>query len=187
MNDQNPRNTRIALQARDMMGSDPSLSSPPIPWAFSCAHSRRSRFLFLVLSAVSPAFAQAPLLQDGAADLRQARLDWTLGEAVATPFRVPSLEVGLGGAGSGGLYAPLVGGEGFGHGTQGWGVGLQGKYFRGGWSLAATAVAFRDGEITRGVLQRGAIAYQTEGGWRFALEQTPFQWGFWSQWRLPDG
>lgn len=117
------------------------------------------------------------MLQDGAEDLRQARLAWAVGDPVPG-LRAPSLEVGLGAAGSEGLYAPLIGGEGFGHGMQGWGAGLQGKYFRGGWSLSATAVAFRDGTTTRGILQRGAIAYQTEGGWRFALEQTPFQWGF---------
>ena len=178
MNDQKQRKARIALQSREIIGSDPALSSPQTPWAFFRAHSRLSRFLFLVLSAVSPAFAQAPLLQDGAADLRRARLAWTLGESVPPPFHVPSLEVGVGGTGSEGLYAPLVGGEGLGHGMRGWGIGLQGKYFLGRWSLSAAAVAFRDGEITRGVLQRGALAYQTEGGWRLALEQTPFQWGF---------
>lgn len=122
--------------------------------------------------------AQAPLLQDGAEALRQDRLAWTLEEPVVPPFRVPSLEVGMGGAGSEGVYAPVVGGEGLGHGLQGWGVGLQGKYFAGGWSLGATALAFRDGNITRGILQRASIAYQSSGGWRFALEQNPFQWGF---------
>lgn len=142
-------------------------------------HPRRFLHLAVLVCGAAPAaLAQAPLLQDGAEELRQERLAWTVGEPVPPPFRVPSLEVGLGGAGSEGLYTPLVGGEGFGHGMQGWGVGLQGKYYRGGLSLSATAVAFRDDGITRGILQRGGIAYQTEGGWRFALEQAPFQWGF---------
>ena len=128
--------------------------------------------------ASASAFAQAPLLQDGAEDLRQARLAWAVGGPILPPFRVPSLEVGLGGAGSQGLHAPLVGGEGFGHGMQGWGAGIQGKYFRGGWSFTAAATAFRDGGITRGSLQRAGLAYRSEGGWRVALEQAPFQWGF---------
>ena len=38
--------------------------------------------------------AQAPLLQDGAAALRQARLDWTLGQAPQEPSSLPSFEVG---------------------------------------------------------------------------------------------
>lgn len=126
----------------------------------------------------SPGLAQAPLLQDGADALRQDRLAWALGEPAPSPFHVPSLEVGLGGAGSEGLYTPLVGGEGFGHGMQGWGVGMQGKYFIDGWSFEAAATAFHDGDITRGALQRAVIAYQSEGGWRMALEQAPFQWGF---------
>ncbi len=152
----------------------------PLPPLESILFQSRTTFRTAALLGLvaSPILAQAPLLQDGAEDLRQARLAWTVGEPVPSPFRVPSLEVGLGAAGSEGLYAPLIGGEGFGHGMQGWGAGLQGRYFRGGWSLSATTVTFRDGAITRGILQRGTLAYQTQGGWRFALEQNPFQWGF---------
>ncbi len=137
-----------------------------------------TRWMALGFALGSRAWAQAPVLQDGASALRDARLAWTLGDPAPVTLRIPSLEVGLGGAGSEGTYTPLIGGEGFGHGMQGWGIGLQGAYFHGGWSLSGTAVAFRDGEITRGSLQRGTLAYQTQGGWRFALEQTPFQWGF---------
>lgn len=117
------------------------------------------------------------MLQDGSAALRQARLDWTLGQAPLGPSAMPSFEVGLGGAGSDGAYAPLVGGEGLGTGAPGWGLGLQGRYTRGGWSFSATALALRDHGHTLGVLQRAALAYQTESGWRVALEQAPFAWG----------
>ena len=126
---------------------------------------------------VPPVFAQAPLLQDGARALRQARLDWTLGQAPQEPSPLPSFEVGLGGAGSDGAYTPLTGGEGVGHGTEGWGLGLQGRIGRGGWSFAATALALRDHGYTVGILQRAALAYQGESGWRAALEQAPFAWG----------
>jgi len=117
------------------------------------------------------------MLQDAAAALRQARLDWTLGQTPLGPSSMPSFEVGWGGASSEGGYAPLVGGEGLGTGTQGWGLGLQGRYTRGGWSFSATALALRDRGHTLGVLQRAALAYQTESGWRMALEQAPFAWG----------
>ena len=123
------------------------------------------------------ASAQAPLLQDGATALRQARLDWTLGEAPLLPSSMPSLEVGVGGADSGGVYTPLTDGEGLGHGARGWGLGLQGRYVQGGWSLSATALALRDQGRTLGILQRATLAYQTEAGWRGALEQAPFAWG----------
>lgn len=121
--------------------------------------------------------AQAPLLQDGASALRQARLDWTLGQTPLPPPSLPSFEVGLGGADSGGLYTPLTSGEGLGHGTEGWGLGLQGRIVQGGWSLSATALALRDHGRTLGLLQQAALAYQTESGWRAALEQAPFAWG----------
>jgi hypothetical protein len=117
------------------------------------------------------------MLQDGAAALRQARLDWTLGQAPLGPSSMPSFEVGWGGAESDGPYAPLTGSEGLGHGTQGWGVGLQGRYVREGWSLAATFLTLRDHGHTLGLLQRGALAYQTDTGWRAALELAPFAWG----------
>jgi len=117
------------------------------------------------------------MLHDGAAALRQARLDWTLGQTPLGPSSMPSFEVGWGGASSEGVYAPLVGGEGLGTGTRGWGLGLQGRYTRGGWSFSATALALRDHGHTLGALQRAALAYQTESGWRVALEQAPFAWG----------
>lgn len=117
------------------------------------------------------------MLQDGATALRQARLDWTLGHPPPGPSTMPSFEVGLGGAGSEGAYTPLVGGEGFGVGTRGWGLGLQGRYVREGWSISTTALALRDHGRTLGVLQRAALAYQTESGWRLALEQAPLAWG----------
>ncbi len=117
------------------------------------------------------------MLQDGATALRQARLDWTLGQAPLGPSSLPSLEVGLGGAGSDGAYAPLVGGEGFGTGTRGWGLGLQGRYVRNGWSFSATALALRDQGRSLGLLQRFAVAYRTDSDWRLALEQAPLAWG----------
>ena len=117
------------------------------------------------------------MLQDGATGLRQSRLDWTLGQTPLPPSSMPSLEVGLGGAGSDGAYTPLAGGEGLGHGTEGWGLGLQGRYNRDGWSMSATTLALRDHGATLGVLQRAALAYQSESGWRAALEQAPFAWG----------
>lgn len=137
----------------------------------------KPRFLLFIFFAVPFASAQAPMLQDGAAALRQARLDWTLGQEPLGPSSMPSFEVGWGGASSEGAYAPLVGGEGLGTGTQGWGLGLQGRITRGGWSFSATALALRDHRHTLGVLQRSALAYQTESGWRMALEQAPFAWG----------
>ncbi len=121
--------------------------------------------------------AQAPMLQDGAATLRKARLDWTVGDPPLSPSSMPSFEVGWGGAGSDGAYAPLVDGEGLGHGTRGWGLGLQGRYVSGGWSFSTTLLGLRDHGSTKGILQRAALAYQTESGWRVALEQTPFAWG----------
>jgi hypothetical protein len=137
----------------------------------------RFLFLFLFLFAVSPVWSQAPMLQDGATALRQARLDWTLGQTPLGPSSMPSFEVGLGGAGSDGAYTPLVGGEGLGHGTQGWGLGLQGRVVQGGWSFTATTLVFREHAHTVGILQRAAIAYQTKSGWRAALEQSPLAWG----------
>jgi hypothetical protein len=124
-----------------------------------------------------PALAQAPLLQDGAAALRQARLDWALGQTPLGPSSMPSFEVGWGGAGAEGSPAPLTGGEGLGRGTRGWGLGLQGRYGQGGWSFSATVLALRDEGHTRGLLQRAALAYETESGWRAALEQAPLAWG----------
>jgi hypothetical protein len=117
------------------------------------------------------------MLQDGATALRQARVDWTLGQTQLQPSSMPSFEVGWGGSGSDGAYVPLTGGEGFGPGARGWGLGLQGRYVRGGWSFSATALAIRDHGRTSGILQRAALAYQTESGWRTALEQAPFAWG----------
>jgi hypothetical protein len=38
-------------------------------------------------------------------------------------------------------------------------------------------LALRDHDRTTGILQRAAFAYQTEAGWRVALEQAPFAWG----------
>ena len=117
------------------------------------------------------------MLQDGATALRQARLDWTLGQTSLPPSSMPSFEVGFGGAGSDGVYTPLTDGEGLGHGTQGWGLGLQGRYVLDGWSFSATALALRDQGRTSGILQRAALAYRTESGWRAALEQAPLAWG----------
>ena len=117
------------------------------------------------------------MLQDGATALRQARQEWALGQTPLPPSSMPSFEVGLGGAGSDGVYTPLTGGEGLGHGTEGWGLGLQGRYSREGWSISATALAFRDHGATLGILQRAALGLQSESGWRVALEQAPFVWG----------
>ncbi|GLH72515.1 hypothetical protein GETHLI_10170 [Geothrix limicola] len=117
------------------------------------------------------------MLQDGATTLRQARLDWTLGQTPLGPSSMPSFEVGWGGAGAEGPYAPLMNAEGLGHGTRGWGLGLQGRYVREGWSFSTTFLALRDQGRTTGILQRAALAYQTESGWRAALEQAPFAWG----------
>ena len=154
-----------------------TLISPGAKWPFFSAHSRLSRFLPLVLFAVSPIWAQAPLLQDGAMALRQVRLDWTLGQAPLPPSSMPSFEVGFGAAGSDGVYTPLTNGEGLGHGTEGLGLGLQGRYVLGELSFSATALALRDHGRTSGILQRAALAYRTESGWRAALEQAPFAWG----------
>jgi hypothetical protein len=118
------------------------------------------------------------MLQDGATALRQARLDWSLGQAPLQPSSMPSFEVGWGGTGSEGTDTPLADGEGLGRrGNRGWGLGLQGRYVRGGWSISTTVLALRDHGHTMGVLQRGALAFQSESGWRTALEQTPFAWG----------
>ena len=123
------------------------------------------------------ASAQAPLLQDGATALRQARLDWASGLSPLGASSLPSFEAGLGGAGSDGVYAPLSDGEGLGRGTQGWGLGLQGRYVLGGLSFSATLLALRDHGNSVGVLQRASLGYQWESGWRVALEQAPFAWG----------
>ncbi len=121
--------------------------------------------------------AQAPVLQDGSVALRRDRLDWTLGQEPLEPSSLPSLEAGWGGAGAQGLRTPLVGAEGLGAGTAGWGLGLQGRWTREGLAIAATALALRDGNRTLGVLQRGSVAYRWDSGWRLALEQTPLAWG----------
>lgn len=141
---------------------------------------RRRQAAALGLAAVLatlPARAQAPLLQDGATALRQASLEWTRGEPPLAPSTLPFLEVGFGGSKADGPYTPLVGGEGLAHGSGGWGLGFQGRYVRGAWSVSATALALRHEGRTVGVLQRAALAYQTESGWRAALEQTPLAWG----------
>ncbi len=134
-------------------------------------------FPIAVMGLATGLCAQAPVLQDGATALRQAQRTWTTGEEPLPPLAFPSLEVGLGGAGSEGRYVPLVGGEGLGQAVQGWGLGLQGRYVTGSWSVAATALVLRDGGMTRGYLLRAAIAYQWESGWRLALEQQPLAWG----------
>jgi hypothetical protein len=137
----------------------------------------RFRLTAIGLMAAPAAWAQAPLLQDGAAALRRAQVAWTLGEPPLPPHSLPSLEVGLGGAESDGLYAPLNGGEGLGQGIQGWGLGLQGRYVQGGWSFSATALGLRHHDHTSGLLHRAVLAYQGESGWRVALEQGPMAWG----------
>lgn len=131
----------------------------------------------LALLAALTARAQTPMLQDAAATLRQAELAWTLGDPPPLPPFLPSFEVGLGGAGSEGSYAPQSAGEGLSHGTQGWGVAIQGRYGREGWSVSATILGLRDGDRTLGLLQRFTLAYETESGWRAALEQGPMAWG----------
>lgn len=131
-----------------------------------------------------PAVAQAPLLQDGASGLRKARLDWVQGLEPLAPPSLPSLEVGWGGSEGGDpALAPLLGGEGMGTGTRGWGLGLQGRFTSQGWSISATMLGFRWRDHTLGTFQRGSLAYQAESGWRLALEQAPLAWstGF------PDG
>ncbi len=174
---------RMALRAREwkIRISAWGLTMGPRPFlrahSRQSRHSRHSRLLFFILFAAPFAFAQAPMLQDGATTLRQARLDWTRGQAPQSPSSIPSFEVGWGGADGGGAYAPLTQGEGLGHGAQGWGLGLQGRYVRGGWSFAATLLALREHGHTLGSLQRAAFAYQGESGWRVALEQAPFAWG----------
>ncbi len=135
---------------------------------------RRAALLGLLALRLS---AQAPLLQDGAGTLRRDRLDWTLGQEPLEPSSLPSFEVGWGGAGAQGLRTPLMGGEGLGTSTVGWGLGVQGRWTREGLAIAATALALRDGNRTLGVLQRGAVAYRWDSGWRLALEQTPLAWG----------
>ena len=139
--------------------------------------SRVARGLLLGAAAVAPLLAQAPLLQDGATNLRQAQRDWVLGQAPQLPSSLPSLEVGWGGADSEGTRTPLIGGEGLGTGTQGWGLGLQGRVTRDGWSFGATVLALNGQGRTLGLLQRGTLAFQSLSGWRVALEQAPFAWG----------
>ena len=135
------------------------------------------RALLLALVGVLPAAAQAPILQDGATALRRARLDWTAGDPPQDPPGIPSLELGLGGADGGGSTTPLVGGEGLGNATRGWGLGLQGRLVSGPWSAAATLLGLRQAKHSLGLLQRAALVYQAESGWRVALEQTPLAWG----------
>lgn len=137
----------------------------------------RFRATALGLALAAPLAAQAPVLQDGAAALRQERRSWLVGEPPLTPLAIPSLEVGLGGADAGGPYTPLLGGEGLGQGLQGWGLGLQGRYVREGWSVALTAAGLGHADGIRGRLLRGALAYQGDSGWRLALEQGPLTWG----------
>ena len=109
--------------------------------------------------------------------LRRDRLDWTLGQDPLEPSSLPSFEAGWGGAGSQGLRAPLVGSEGLGPGTTGWGLGFQGRWTKEGLAITATALTLREGARTLGVLQRGSVAYRWDSGWRLALEQTPLAWG----------
>ncbi|WP_306591930.1 hypothetical protein [Geothrix sp. 21YS21S-4] len=134
------------------------------------------RLALIGLAALSVS-AQAPLFQDGAASLRQARLAWVQGDEPLPSLSLPFLDVGWGGADGQGPRAPLVGGEGLGSGTRGWGLGVQGRVTRGGWSFSATLLGLSDHGRILGILQRGALAYQAESGWRAALEQTPLDWG----------
>lgn len=136
----------------------------------------RLPLLALVATALT-ATAQAPILQDGADALRRARLDWTAGDPALGPSSLPFLAVGWGGATTEGVTPPLIGGEGLGQGSRGWGLGAQGRYVSGGWSVAATLLVLRDQGHTQGLWQRVALAYQAESGWRAALEQRPLAWG----------
>jgi hypothetical protein len=177
VNKAEPRKLRSGLQTCETKDGRTTSISIRVAFVRAGVLARFSRFLLPTIFMVPHAFAQAPMLQDGAAALRQARLDWTMGQAPLGPSSMPSLEVGWGGAESDGPYAPLSGGEGIGRGTQGWGLGLQGRYVREGWSIATTFFTLRNQGHTLGILQRAALAYQTESGWRAALELAPFSWG----------
>lgn len=124
--------------------------------------------------------SQAPILQDGATRIREDWLQWTVGvPSPKTDDNQTALEVGLGGAGGGGLgYAPVLGGEGFGTAVRGGGAAIDARLVRGPWTLEATLLAFDQRGRSQASLQRGSIAYNTQGRWRFALEQEPLQWGF---------
>lgn len=172
-----PRNTRNDLRSYERKTGKRIRLTARIPLSFFSAFSPFSRFSILFFLFGSALSAQAPLLQDGAVALRQARLDWTLGQEPLGPSSIPSFEVGLGGTGSEGVYTPLSDGEGLGDGGRGWILGMQGRYVRDGWSFSATTLALRDQGRTIGRLQRAAIAFQAESGWRLALEQSPFAWG----------
>lgn len=177
MSKSEPRKARKALRARERKKNTDRQDAGFKQCFFFRALSRLSRFQFFLFVAVASASAQAPMLQDGATALRQTRLDGTLGQAPQGPSSLPSFEVGWGGADGEGIYTPLTQGEGLGQGTQGWGLGVQGRYVRGGWSFAATMLALRDHGRTQGSLQRAAFAYQGDSGWRMALEQAPLAWG----------
>lgn len=131
--------------------------------------------LLLGLAALS-ASAQAPLLQDGSAALRQARLDWVAGLEPLGPSTMPFLELGWGGADGSGP-TPLIGGEGLGATGRGWGLGLQGRVSGRGWTAEAAWLALGGHGRTLGLLHRAGLAYQGEAGWRLALEQAPLAWG----------
>jgi len=137
--------------------------------------ARRSALLGALAAATLA--AQAPMAQDGASANREARMEWLQGQMPLGPSSMPSLEVGWGGSSSDPRYAPLLGGEGLGHGARGWGIGLQGRYVSGGWTMSATLLGLRNHGSTQGLLHRAALAYQPDSGWRVALEQAPFAWG----------
>ena len=148
-------------------------------------YPRRSSLLLLALLA-GPLAAQAPLLQDEAERLRRDFARWGEGEpAPRTPLAGPGA-LGLTEASA---VAILPGGEARAASLDGGGLGT---VLRGGglawqhaladrhWELEATFLALRGwgAQTDRLRLQTGRLAYHSDGGWRFALEREPFQWGY---------
>ncbi|MDP1832875.1 MAG: capsule assembly Wzi family protein [Geothrix sp.] len=78
-----------------------------------------------------------------------------------------------------GAPATFVDSLGLGNALTGQGTHLEAGFKVGHWDLAGQVNAWRDGVgKSRLILQRFHLAYQSQGGWRSALEQEPLVWGY---------
>ncbi|MBI1753327.1 MAG: hypothetical protein HY014_13860 [Acidobacteria bacterium] len=133
-----------------------------------------------------PLAAQAPVLQDEAERLRQAFAHWGEGDPApldkaagqAPAFTGTAALVAI--APGGTARTPLLDGGGLGTVLNGPGLAWQLGWSRGGFEMDTTFLAVHGsgGQADRLRLFQGRLGYRSQGGWRFALERMPFQWGY---------
>ncbi len=141
------------------------------------------RFVLLVFTCVSSLKAQAPILQDSSVAIHQKWLDSATRSAdqAAVVSDGCSTQVGMVAMGrAGDDRSPLIDGVGLGTALSGSGIAVQAEQKAAGWFVGGTVVTLREMPLhpVRLVFQEGGLGYQSKGGWRFALEQRPFDWGF---------